>query len=224
MTSNNPLVAAALSAAILTVAASWPAPEPLRASRMVVRAPAFSAVPDAREPAARPKEGCPDARKVFLFGDSYGEGIGPHFSHRMKSCGVEYVWDARRGTSAVQWAQDEWLDPVLEEGADVVMVSLGGNDFQRGDADVVAASIRTITSRIRASGARLLWIEPLSLPYSDKVGVRAMWRKAAGADWFRSKHLEYGRAKDRVHTTWDNYGDWAGRIWPWFVARTLSPP
>ena len=165
------------------------------------------------------RKGCPDARRIVLIGDSYGEGIGPHLKHPMLACGVEYSFYAKRGTSATQWVREDWIGPVLKEDPDVVMVSLGGNDFLRQDADVIREAVNGIVARVRRSGARLFWMEPLSLPYPDKAGVREMWRKATGDDWFRSEHLHYGRAPDRIHISYDNYRDWAQKIWPWLICK-----
>ena len=116
-----------------------------------------------------------------------------------------------------QWVG--WLGPVLAYKPAVVVISLGGNDFE-GDAEQFRSAIGELVTRLRGGGARVLWVHPLSLPYPDRTGVRQMWKDAVGDDWFRSEHLEYKRAKDRVHTTYINYRDWALRIWPWVVAKS----
>ncbi len=192
---------------------SVPIREPPPSDVGLVMAPKPSAV-------RRIRRDCPDARKIVLIGDSYGEGIGPHLRRQMMACGIEYSFDARRGTSATQWVREDWIEPVLKGNPDVVIISLGGNDFLRQDIDTVREAIDGIAARVRGSGARLLWVEPLSLPYPDRIGVRGMWRRVAGNDWFRSEHLYYRRASDRVHISYDNYRDWARRIWPWLVRRT----
>lgn len=160
--------------------------------------------------------------RIVLIGDSFGEGLDPHLQRRASNCGANYVSDVRRGTSASQWVR--WIGPVIAYKPVVVVISLGGNDFQ-GDAELFRTAIDEMVTRLRGGGARVLWVEPLSLPYPDQTGVRQMWKDAVGEDWFRSEHLEYGRAKDGVHTSYLNYRDWAERIWPWVVlkSREASP-
>jgi len=158
--------------------------------------------------------------RIVLIGDSYGEGLDPHLQARASACGANYVSDVRRGTSVTQWVA--WIGPVLAYKPAVVVVSLGGNDFQ-GDADQFHAAIGELVTRLRGGGARVLWVQPLSLPYPDRTGVGQMWKDAVGDDWFRSEHLEYKRAKDKIHTSYVNYRDWALKLWPWVVLKSREP-
>jgi len=157
--------------------------------------------------------------RIVLIGDSYAEGLDPHLQSQALACGANYVSDVRRGTSVTQWVA--WIGPVIAYKPVVVVVSLGGNDFQ-GDTDQFRTDINELVIRLRAGGAKVLWVEPLSLPYPDRTGVRQMWKDAVGDDWFRSEHLEYKRAKDKIHTSYANYRDWAKKLWPWVVLKTYE--
>ena len=168
----------------------------------------------------KPDPTCPAVKRITFIGDSYAEGVAPHLKPFMKACNVEYAFDARRGTSVTQWIRDTWIGPVLDAKPEVVIISLGGNDFQRLDTDVVLGAVDTLVARIQSAGARVLWVEPLSLPYRDLAGVRPKWKAVMGDDWFPSEHLEYKRYSDKVHTLYSNYREWAKLIWPWLVKRT----
>lgn len=198
----------------------WLEPRTLKAMTPVMTAPAYTFAKVAAPP---PKldPNCPTVERIALIGDSYGEGIGPHLKPFMERCGVDYTLDARRGTSATQWVRDDWIGPVLRvKKPQVVLVSLGGNDFQHGNKPVLQEAVDSLIAQIHAAGARLLWIEPLRLPYRDLVGARAMWKTAVGGDFFPGEELIFKRTPDGVHTSYSNYRRWAKLIWPWLVDKT----
>lgn len=185
----------------------------------------FGASIDRRHPVPTPTPTvyqCPvTGSRVLFIGDSYAEGLAPQMIPMASECSTPYVPDGRRGTSVTQWAREDWIGPALATSqANVVLISLGGNDFQRNDVESVRSSIDKLLARIRAAGARPLWVEPLSLPFADKIGVRQMWKSAMGSDWFPSEHLQLDRAPDGIHLGGAGYKTWAQEIWPWMAGKT----
>ena len=164
---------------------------------------------------------CPaPGTRVLLVGDSYADGLKPHLAALAQDCAVPFAAATQVGSSATKWATDAGLGALLASSTPtVVLVSLGGNDFQRDQASVQAA-VTTLVGRLRNAGARVLWIAPLTLPFADKAGVRAMWKVVVGEDWLDGEKFEYPRATDKIHLYPSGYQDWAGKVWTWMSALT----
>ena len=175
--------------------------------------------PPATPPAPLPSPLCPpQGARVAVVGDSFAEGLGPHLAAHAKDCGTPFFLDDARGTSVTQWTGPR-LDAALAFNPSVVLVSLGGNDFGRGDPLNVQSSIGKLAARVRASGARLLWIAPVSLPFPDKTQTRATWLATVGGDFYPSENDTYPRAADRIHLFPSGYRDWASKVWRWMSER-----
>jgi lysophospholipase L1-like esterase len=160
---------------------------------------------------------------VALVGDSYAAGMVPYMQALAEGCGTPYYGDGHVGSSVLQWVGDsEWLTDLRAWQPTVVLISLGGNDFQRQPVSQVHAAIEQLVSTLRSDGALVLWVEPLSLPFADTSGIRDAWKAAVGrADSYPSLTFEYPRAQDGVHLMPSGYEDWAGKIWRWMSGRTL---
>lgn len=179
------------------------------------------------ETAAVPTDAaCPGAgARVLLIGDSLAAGLGPHMARRARTCGTAFFHHGVVGSHVTEWAQDSWLLPELGRAEpSVVIVSLGGNDFVRSDAANVSRGVRRFVEKVRASGARLLWISPPTMPFRDKIGVRQLWQdELAGEmniDWYPTETLEIPRVADRVHPTIPGYDDLGQKLWAWTSAVT----
>lgn len=171
------------------------------------------------EPVPGPAQGCPAAgHRVLLIGDSYAAGLGPPMDVIARACGTPFQHHGVVGSHVTQWTG--WVDADLSSFAPtVVLLSMGGNDYQRTDPENVQAAVRELARKIRASGARLLWIGPLELPFADRIGVQDMWKAEVGSDWFDSKQLVLPRAPDGVHSTPAGYAVWSTHVWEWMAAR-----
>lgn len=187
-----------------------------------IAAPGPAAPPPSKPPAGGP--GCPPSGTAMaLLGDSYAAGLAPSMSKLAAACGAPFHGDGRVGTSATKWQQDAWLAPTLATKPDFVLISLGGNDFQVGNPAALKAAIETIVSKIRAAGATPLWIEPLSLPFEDKVGARDMWKQAVGEGyWLSSEGTDFPRGPDKIHLFPDGYESWAEIVWRWASGRART--
>jgi hypothetical protein len=163
---------------------------------------------------------CPRSGEVVAFiGDSFAEGLVPHTRELAKGCGTPFIGDGRSGTSVVQWQHETWIGPTLAQNPSVVLISLGGNDFFK-DPETLRQAIDKLVDRIRAAGARPMWIEPHHLPMKEQSGVRQLWKDKMGADWFASWGLPYKKAGDNVHLFPSGYKAWAAEIWPWMSTKT----
>lgn len=181
------------------------------------------AAPPARE-AALPT--CPDeGERVLLVGDSLSAGLGPHMGKLARGCGTPFFVHGVVGSHVTQWTQPSWLNAELRRAKPtVVLVSLGGNDFMRNDPHNVERAIGQLVATVRASGARLLWISPPSMPFADAVGARTMWQTALGGaahiDWYPTEQLDIPRASDHIHPTIAEYAKLSRTLWQWVASVT----
>lgn len=173
-----------------------------------------------------PTKECPtQATRVLLIGDSLAVGLGPVMVELAEKCGTPFSQRSFIGAHVTQWhASPRLTDALSSATPTVVLISLGGNDFQRSDPEKVRGAIDTLVDRIMAQGARPLWISPPSMPFSDRIGVREMWRSALrrhpGAAWFATEELQIGRAPDQIHPTAAGYRELAQLIWEWMSTLT----
>jgi len=153
-----------------------------------------------------------------LVGDAPSNGLQYRMAQLAAACGTPFSAKGVVGSHVTQWADDSWLSPPMDASQpSVVLLSMGTNDFGRTDPANVATGIHTLASKIRARGARLLWIDPPVMPVADTVGVRAMWRAEVGSDWFNSEALAIPRGGDGIHPTVAGYKMFADAVWPWMA-------
>lgn len=167
---------------------------------------------------------CPPAgTRVLLLGDSLAVGMDQPMQSLAAQCGVAFLGQAKVGTSVTQWSKESWIGPALDLARpNVVLVSLGANDFGRNDAANVQASTSSLVSRIRSYGARVFWMAPPTMPFEDKVGAEAAWKAAVGSDWFDAAVLDIPRSPDRIHPTGAGYRTMAGAFWNFMAARVSA--
>jgi len=172
------------------------------------------------EPAPR---ACPSSSRVLLIGDSLvGDAPSNGLQYRMAqlaaACGTPFRAKGVVGSHVTQWESDGWLLPQLEAAQPtVVLLSMGTNDFKRTDPANVQSGVHNLAAKVRAHGARLLWIDPPYMPINDAIGVRAMWKAEVGSDWFNSELLTIPRGGDGIHPTVAGYKQFAEAIWPWMA-------
>lgn len=177
-------------------------------------------------PPASPRPGCPaDNTRVLLVGDSLAAGLGPVMERLATACGTPFWHHGVVGSHATQWVHDEWIVPQLDRAQPtVVLVSLGGNDFQRFDPDRVEVAIANLVAKIRKQGAQLLWISPPTMPFRDRIGARDMWKSALGGevhrDWYPTEKLTIPRVHDRVHPTAKGNHALSRILWQWTASAT----
>lgn len=163
---------------------------------------------------------CPAAgHSVVLIGDSLAVGMKGPMAKLAVACATTFSSSAEVGTSVTQWAKDQRLVPVLALHPTAVLVSLGANDFGRNDQANVFASINALVTKVRAAGARILWIEPLTMPFPDKLGVVPAWKASVGEDYYPGSQLDIPRAGDKIHPTPAGYATFAEKVWRWAAGR-----
>lgn len=163
---------------------------------------------------------------VFVVGDSHVQMLGPTLTHRLEERGVRVAgYEARPGWSTQRYRRAGDLTDVLEGAGrpEIVVVSLGGNDFV-GSPETYYAQLSWVVDHARAAGAReIIWLGPATSDVeagerAAEVGARhernanlqAELLPALGVTWIDSRPMtteHHGR--DGIHFTRSGYSDWA---------------
>lgn len=164
----------------------------------------------------------PEGTRVLLIGDSLSHGLGPAVRPLAERCGTVYFHHGVIGSHVTEWDQDAWLGQQLRRAQPtVVIMSMGGNDFQRLDAERVKPAIERVIARVEASGAQFLWISPPTMPFADRIDVRGMWADTladhATTATFPAHELDIPRVADRVHPTRTANHQLARQLWTWMA-------
>lgn len=176
-----------------------------------------------------PERQCPIAgSRVVVIGDSIAVGMWPHLVNLRDGCPgepvkmMQAVWE---GAHVTQFGPDV-MASIFAQRPTHIIVSLGGNDFNRTDPDNVKAAIYELAEALQRDAAHSTWIMPPPMPKEDAL-VRA-WivdatRHTGYFDTPAVAELEQYRAPDGIHYTPAGYRRLAELVWheisQWMVAR-----
>jgi hypothetical protein len=170
-------------------------------------------------------------KKVAWIGDSHSEALGPRMARMLPAeLGIEFVRppEARRGWSVRSYNRSGDV-PALVQGAEVVIVELGGNDAAaqigpEGHTRDVQRMMQSIGSK------KVIWIGPGVTLREDLERYRGPIREAqrrvvegwglsfptAGGVWIDSQPLTRSGdlRSDQVHFSRTGYDHWAAQLLP----------
>ncbi|MCA9618632.1 MAG: SGNH/GDSL hydrolase family protein [Myxococcales bacterium] len=173
--------------------------------------------------AEAPSADCPAAgTRVLLVGDSLSHGLAPHLQALAERCGTPYFHHGVVGSHVTQWSH--WIAAELDRAEPtVVVMSMGGNDFERSDPERVREAIPVVVDEVEARGARFFWISPPTMPFPDRIDVRGMWHDALasrpGSATFPAETLDIPRGEDRIHPTRRGNVSLSADLWRWISSE-----
>lgn len=194
--------------------------------------------PDAPGPGNQPHEegyseySCPKAgTRILLIGDSLAVGLKPRLRRFANDCSITFAAQAKVGSHVTEWPQalkradrtglysEQEINPF-----DIVIISLGGNDYNRTDPDRVRLAIHDLVRWFEDKGTRVLWIHPPSIPIRDRIGIVPMWLRQIKhpEDWIDITKIPFSQEPDRIHPTAAGYDKLAAIIWRWVSKRSDS--
>ena len=145
--------------------------------------------------------------RVLFVGDSLAVGLAAPLERSLmtgKHHGkvLTYKSEATGGSRTDQWAR--WIGKHLTPAPDLVVISVGGNDFIH-DPEKVLESAKSIVAQAKAVGAKVMWVEPPPIPWADR-GAMAAWRSLVPERMiFPTMAHEPEQSADKVHPTWAEY-------------------
>lgn len=160
--------------------------------------------------------------RVAIFGDSHMEALGPRLRAALESAGITVTnVVARRGWSLRGYVASGDIASIVQ-GADVVIVELGGNDAaQRIDSMRHGADVEAALRQV--GGRKVIWIGPGVTLREDLERYRGPIRAAQhvvldreGHVWVDSQSLtrESDLRDDGVHFSSAGYDRWAEALMP----------
>lgn len=161
---------------------------------------------------------------ILLVGDSLAFGLAPQFVKLSRENKYASHTHCIGGTNTMQWSQKIQED-LTSFKPKLVLVSLGTNESGFWGQFIIdhPEIYLKFVSKIRKSGARLVWIGPPALPM-DKLPQQNKVReliKMAADTYYDSESLSIQRASDQIHSTSDGYKDWMNHIWSWMAEQNI---
>lgn len=163
-------------------------------------------------------------QRVLLIGDSLSLGLASPLRTLARAEGVQFDSAGQSGSVLSQWGGSGGLNATLQQklaaNPTVVIVSLGTNDAYLSPASAQAEvpQLDNLISQIQASGAKLAWIGPPSLPpiYNNNRPDFGILNTIKGkvTPYFASDQYVFPRS-DTLHPTGTGYADWAAKLWSW---------
>lgn len=168
---------------------------------------------------------------VFVVGDSHVQMVGPMLTRRLARAGYRALgYEARPGWSTRRYRRADDLRALLERSGrpQIVIVSLGGNDFV-SSRERYAEDLAWVVGEAKAAGARqIVWLGPATSDASASeraasTGARhernaELQRELLaplGVRWIDSRPLTLAHhGRDGVHFTRTGYATWTEGVLP----------
>jgi acyl-CoA thioesterase-1 len=207
--------------------AADPAPElerkpvPAPAPPVAVEQPNEAGGPEPPAPSA-PAE-LPRGTVVLHVGDSFAAALGIPLSRLLKQAGLRSVLEFHDASYVPTWAHGSTLPRLLaRHNPDLVLVTLGGNEFEIPEPQQRVPAIRRLVSTL--SGRACVWVFPPR--WKKDTGLFEVVREhAAPCRFLDSDTLvpaDLPRKRDRIHPSTNGGEIWATAVFEW-LARTRDP-
>jgi hypothetical protein len=186
-------------------------------------APATSATAStvAVEPVA---EELPKNTLVLHVGDSFAGSLGVPLGKRFKAAGLRTVLEFETSSYIPTWASGEELEKYVGRYVpDLVLVTLGANEFEIPNPEQRANAVRRLVKRL--NGLPCVWISPPK--WKQDSGVLAVVRdNCAPCRYLDSDTIvkDLPRRKDGIHPSDDAREIWADAVLAWLARERAGTP
>ena len=184
-------------------------------------APSATASPVAAEPvvAELPKD-----TLVLHVGDSFAGSLGVPLGKRFKAAGLRTVLEFETSSYIPTWASGEALEKYVGRYMpDLVLVTLGANEFEIPNPEQRANAVRRLVKRL--NGLPCVWISPPK--WKQDSGVLAVVREnCAPCRYLDSDTIvkDLPRRKDGIHPSDDAREIWADAVLAWLARERAGTP
>jgi hypothetical protein len=147
--------------------------------------------------------------KIFLIGDSMGEGVAYGLSHIKRKYPIEFQSIAKSSTTTYYWNSYTALDKkILDYNPNVVMIILGTNEWN-GVNSSTKLRIMKLHKQLEDLGVQVVWVTP---PVKKASKFFDIVHDIYGVFTYDSRNLNVPRGPDHVHPTPKGYIVWSRQI------------
>ena len=175
----------------------------------------------ALEPAAAE---LPKNTLVLHVGDSFAGSLGVPLGKRFKAAGLRTVLEFETSSYIPTWASGEELEKYVGRYMpDLVLVTLGANEFEIPNPEQRANAVRRLVKRL--NGLPCVWISPPK--WKEDSGVLAVVRdNCAPCRYLDSDTIvrDLPRRKDGIHPSDDAREIWADAVLAWLTRERAGTP
>ena len=147
--------------------------------------------------------------RIFVFGDSMGEGIAIGLSRLKKEFNFTYRSIAKCSTTTQYWLNYPSLEKEIQGyKPTVVFIVLGTNEWNNVTSATMVRMIK-LRKRLEPLGVEIRWITP---PVATAQKFFEVTRDVFGEDVYDSRFVQIPRGEDHVHSTPHGYEMWSRHI------------
>jgi lysophospholipase L1-like esterase len=165
---------------------------------------------------AEPPE-LPRGTLVLHVGDSFAGSLGVPLAKRLKAAGLRSVLEYRTSSYIPTWASSgEVSNYVSRYSPDLVLVTLGANEFELSAPDTRAGAVRRLVKQLE--GRPCVWISPPR--WKPDTGILSVIRENSKPCRFLDSDTivrELARKPDKIHPSDVGREVWADAVFTWLV-------
>lgn len=167
-------------------------------------------------PPAEPPE-LPRGTLVLHVGDSFAGSLGVPLAKRLKAAGLRSVLEYQTSSYIPTWAaKGEVSKFVTRYSPDVVLITLGANEFELSAPETRAGAVRRLVKQIE--GRPCVWISPPR--WKKDTGILAVIRENSKPCRFLDSDTivhDLARKPDKIHPSDAGREVWADAVFSWLV-------
>lgn len=161
---------------------------------------------------------------VLHVGDSFAGSLGVPLGKRFKAAGLRTVLEFETSSYIPTWASGEELEKYVGRYMpDLVLVTLGANEFEIPNPEQRANAVRRLVKRL--NGVPCVWISPPK--WKEDSGVLAVVREnCAPCRYLDSDTIvkDLPRRKDGIHPSDEAREIWADAVLEWLARERAGSP
>jgi lysophospholipase L1-like esterase len=194
-------------------------------------APTANAEPSATDPEtavtpanapATPSSELPRGTLVLHVGDSFAGSLGVPLSKRLKAAGLRSVLEYQTASYIPTWASSpELTQYVSRYSPDLVLVTLGANEFELSAPDTRANAVRRLVRKLE--GRPCVWVTPPR--WKPDTGIlKVIHENLKPCRFLDSDTIvqDLSRKKDGIHPSDDAREIWAEAVLAWLARERQS--
>ncbi|HEY3500234.1 MAG TPA: SGNH/GDSL hydrolase family protein [Polyangiaceae bacterium] len=164
----------------------------------------------------------PRGTLVLHVGDSFAGSLGVPLSKRLKAAGLRSVLEYQTASYIPTWASSAELGSyVARYSPDLVLITLGANEFELSAPDTRANAVRRLVRRLE--GRPCVWVSPPR--WKPDTGILRVIRENLKPCRFLDSDTivrDLARKKDRIHPSDEAREIWADAVMNWLARERKS--